>query len=65
MQAEPTAYRVGDPGVRALFGEASRIQAWLDVEVALAQSQAASQYRQATTFRQASTARQSHGARRR
>ena len=40
MQAEPTAYRVGDPGVRALFGEASRIQAWLDVEVALAQAQA-------------------------
>ncbi len=40
MQAEPTAYRVGDPGVRALFGEASRIQAWLDVEVALAQTQA-------------------------
>lgn len=40
MQAEPTAYRVGDPGVRALFAEASRIQAWLDVEVALAQTQA-------------------------
>ena len=40
MQAEPTAYRVGDPGVRALFGEASRIQAWLDVEAALAQAQA-------------------------
>ncbi len=40
MQNEPTAYRVGDPGVRGLFGEASRIQAWLDVEVALAQAQA-------------------------
>ena len=40
MQNEPTAYRVGDPGVRELFGEASRIQAWLDVEVALAQAQA-------------------------
>lgn len=40
MQGEPTAYRVEDPGVRALFSEASRYQAWLDVEAALAQAQA-------------------------
>ena len=40
MQSEPTAFRVGDPGIRDIFGEASRIQAWLDVEVALAQAQA-------------------------
>jgi adenylosuccinate lyase len=40
MQEEPTAYRVPDPGVRALFTEASRYQAWLDVEAALAQAQA-------------------------
>ena len=40
MQNEPTAFRVGDPGIREIFGEASRIQAWLDVEVALAQAQA-------------------------
>ena len=32
MQDEPTSYRVPDPGVRALFAEASRYQAWLDVE---------------------------------
>src|SRR5687768_8788722 len=40
MHEEPTAYRVRDPGVRALFAEDSRYQAWLDVEAALAQSQA-------------------------
>ncbi|MYE55362.1 MAG: adenylosuccinate lyase family protein [Chloroflexi bacterium] len=40
MQNEPTAFRVGDPGISEIFGEASRIQAWLDVEVALAQAQA-------------------------
>src|SRR5437762_5761809 len=40
MQDEPTSYRVPDPGVRALFSEASRYQAWLDVEAALAQAQA-------------------------
>ncbi len=40
MQDEPTSYRVPDPGVRALFAEASRYQAWLDVEAALAQAQA-------------------------
>ena len=41
MQEEPTAYRVEDPGVRALFTEAARYQSWLDVEAALAQAQAA------------------------
>ena len=40
MQNEPTSFRVGDPGIREIFGETSRIQAWLDVEVALAQAQA-------------------------
>jgi 3-carboxy-cis,cis-muconate cycloisomerase len=37
---EPTAYRISDPGVRGLFAESSRYQAWLDVEAALAQAQA-------------------------
>jgi 3-carboxy-cis,cis-muconate cycloisomerase len=40
MQGEPTAYRIEDPGVRALFSETARYQAWLDVEAALAQAQA-------------------------
>ena len=40
MQSEPTALRVKDPGVRALFSEDSRYQSWLDVETALAQAQA-------------------------
>jgi adenylosuccinate lyase len=40
MHEEPTAYRVPDPGVRALFTEDSRYQAWLDVEAALAQAEA-------------------------
>ena len=40
MQSQPTSFRVGDPGISDIFGEASRIQAWLDVEVALAQAQA-------------------------
>ena len=40
MQGEPTAYRIVDPGIRSLFTEASRFQAWLDVEAALAQAQA-------------------------
>lgn len=40
MHEEPTAYRIPDPGIRALFTEASRYQAWLDVEAALAQAQA-------------------------
>ncbi|MGH8057194.1 MAG: class-II fumarase/aspartase family protein [Candidatus Entotheonellia bacterium] len=40
LDEEPTALRIEDPGVRALFSEASRYQAWLDVEAALAQAQA-------------------------
>ena len=40
MQEEPTSLRIEDPGVRSLFSEVSRYQAWLDVEAALAQAQA-------------------------
>lgn len=40
MQGEPTSRRVEDPGIRDLFTEAARFQAWLDVEAALAQAQA-------------------------
>ena len=40
MQDEPTSFRIEDPGVRALFTEAARFQAWLDVEAALALAQA-------------------------
>jgi adenylosuccinate lyase len=40
MLEEPTSLRIADPGVRALFTEAARFQAWLDVEAALAQAQA-------------------------
>jgi 3-carboxy-cis,cis-muconate cycloisomerase len=36
----PTAARVSDPGVRALYRLENRWQAWLDVEVALAKAQA-------------------------
>ena len=36
----PTATRVSDPGIRALYQLENRWQAWLDVEVALAQTQA-------------------------
>ncbi|MFO1080065.1 MAG: adenylosuccinate lyase family protein [Reyranellaceae bacterium] len=36
----PTASRVADPGLRALYRLESRWQAWLDVEVALAEAQA-------------------------
>jgi adenylosuccinate lyase len=36
----PTASRVRDPGIRALYKLENRWQAWLDVEVALAQAQA-------------------------
>ena len=36
----PTATRVSDPGIRALYRLENRWQAWLDVEVALAQAQA-------------------------
>ena len=39
MQSEPTSLRVQDPGIRELFSEESRFQAWLDVEAALAQAQ--------------------------
>ena len=40
MLEEPTAYRIPDPGIRALFADDSRYQAWLDVEAALAHAQA-------------------------
>ncbi len=40
MLEEPTSLRIEDPGVRALFTEHARFQSWLDVEAALAQSQA-------------------------
>src|SRR5215468_8317083 len=40
MQEEPTSLRIEDPGVRTLFTEAGRYQAWLDVEAALALAQA-------------------------
>src|ERR1700722_17895114 len=36
----PTATRVSDPGIRALYQLENRWQAWLDVEAALAQTQA-------------------------
>lgn len=36
----PTAARVADPGIRALYRLENRWQAWLDVEAALAQAQA-------------------------
>jgi len=36
----PTATRVPDPGIRALYRLENRWQAWLDVEVALARAQA-------------------------
>ena len=36
----PTAARVSDPGIRALFRQENRWQAWLDVEAALAEAQA-------------------------
>ena len=36
----PTAARVSDPGVRALYRLENRWQAWLDVEAALAEAQA-------------------------
>ena len=36
----PTATRVSDPGIRALYALESRWQAWLDVEAALAHAQA-------------------------
>jgi 3-carboxy-cis,cis-muconate cycloisomerase len=36
----PTAARVSDPGIRALYRRENRWQAWLDVEAALAKAQA-------------------------
>src|ERR1700726_2928360 len=36
----PTAARAADPGIRALYKQENRWQAWLDVEVALAHAQA-------------------------
>src|ERR1700730_16687427 len=36
----PTAARVSDPGIRALYKQENRWQAWLDVEAALAHAQA-------------------------
>src|SRR2546430_590598 len=36
----PTAARVADPGIRALYKQENRWQAWLDVEAALAHAQA-------------------------
>src|SRR5689334_20843884 len=36
----PTATRVADPGIRALYKQENRWQAWLDVEAALAKAQA-------------------------
>ncbi len=35
----PTAARVSDPGIRALYAQENRWQAWLDVEAALAQAE--------------------------
>ncbi len=40
IQARPTALRVRDPGLKALFTQEARWQSWLDVEVALARAQA-------------------------
>jgi 3-carboxy-cis,cis-muconate cycloisomerase len=36
----PTAARVSDPGIRALYAQENRWQAWLEVEAALAQAEA-------------------------
>jgi len=36
----PTAARIADPGIRALYLQENRWQAWLDVEAALAKAQA-------------------------
>lgn len=40
MQQRPTAARIPDPGIRALWTREARWQAWLDVEAALAQAEA-------------------------
>jgi len=39
-QSNPTSLRVPDPGIRALFTQDARWQAWLDVEAALAKAEA-------------------------
>ncbi len=39
MQNRPTAARIPDPGIRALFTREARWQAWLDVEAALARAE--------------------------
>src|SRR5271169_3955994 len=36
----PTAARIADPGIRALYRQENRWQAWLDVEAALARAEA-------------------------
>ncbi len=41
MTLQPSAARFEDPGLRALFTDGARWQAWLDVEAALAEAQAA------------------------
>jgi 3-carboxy-cis,cis-muconate cycloisomerase len=40
MQEQPTSLRLPEPGIRALFTEAARLQSWLDVEAALAEAEA-------------------------
>ena len=40
MQEDPTALRFTDPGIKALFTQSARWQAWLDVEGALARAEA-------------------------
>ncbi len=39
MQHRPTAARISDPGIRALFTREARWQSWLDVEAALARAE--------------------------
>lgn len=41
MVTNPTSLRVQDPGIRDIFSQESRWQAWLDLEAALAQAEAA------------------------
>ncbi len=40
MADSPTDLRIADPGIRALFTQDARWQAWLDVEAALAEAEA-------------------------
>ena len=40
MAEPPTAARLPEPGIRALFTQEARWQAWLDVEAALARAEA-------------------------